>query len=94
MLMTEIAGVKFDVLTAGDVFDGNVAGGDAGVEFGVSWDANFEIDVIARATADVKLGVATGAGEGDSGGRRFWSLSFGDVHRELSVFGADNADIA
>src|SRR5882672_9700355 len=90
----EIAGVKFDVLTAGDVFDGNVAGGDAGVEFGVSWDANFEIDVIARATADVKLGVATGAGEAIAEVVDFVFVLSGDVHRELSVFGADNADIA
>lgn len=90
----EIAGVELNVLAAGDVFDGDVAGGDAGIEFGVSRDANFEIDVVARASAYMKFGVATGTSEAVAEVVDFVLVLSGDVHAEFSVLGADNADIA
>jgi len=59
------------VLAAGDVLDGDVAGGNARVEFGVSRDADFDVEIIARAAGDVKFGAAGGTGEAGNEGRRF-----------------------
>lgn len=90
----EIAGVKFDVLAAGNVFDGHIAGGDAGVKLGITRDVDFDIEVIARAAANVKFSVAARAGEAIAQVVDVVLVFAGDVHGELSVFCAEDANIA
>lgn len=90
----EIAGVEFDVLAAGDVFDGDVAGGNASVEFGISRDADFDVEVIARATGDVEFGAAGGAGEAVTKVIDFILVSAGDIDGDFSIIAADDANVA
>jgi len=90
----EIAGAEFDVFAAGDVLDGDVTGGNAGVEFGISWDADFDVEVIARAAGDVEFGAAGGTGEAVTKIVDFIFVPAGDVDGELSFVAADDADCA
>jgi len=88
----EIAGAELDVLAAGDVLDGDVAGGNARVEFGVSRDADFDVEIIARAAGDVKFGAAGGTGEAVTKVVDFVFVPAGDIDGQLSFVAADDAD--
>ena len=90
----EIAGAEFDVLASGDVFDGDVAGGNAGVEFGISRDADFDVEIIARAAGEVEFGAAGGTGEAVTKVVNFVFVPAGDIDGELSFVAADDADSA
>src|SRR5882757_3758636 len=88
----EIAGAEFNVLAAGDVLDGDVAGGNAGVEFGVARDADFDVEIIARAAGDVKFGADGGTGEAVTKVVDFVFVPSGDIDGQLSFVAADDAD--
>ena len=90
----EIAGVEFDVLATRDVFDGDVARGNARVEFGIPRDADFDVEVIARTTGDMKFGAARRTGEAITKIVDFVFVPAGDIDGELSFVAADNADAA
>src|SRR5882724_2698008 len=90
----EIAGAEFDVLAAGDVFDGDVTSGNARVQFGVSRDADFDAEVVARAAGDVEFGAARRTGEAITKVVNLAFVPAGDVDGEFSVFAADNANVA
>src|SRR5882724_8525313 len=90
----EIAGAEFDVLASGDVFDDDVAGGNAGVEFGISRDADFDVEIVARAAGDVKFGAAGGTGEAVTKVVDFVFVPAGDIDGQLSFVAADDADSA
>ena len=88
----QVTGVEFDVFAAGDVFDGDVAGGNARVEFQIAWNADFDGEVIARPATQTKFGAAGSAPEAITEVFDFVLVSAGDVHGEFSVFGANDAD--
>ena len=90
----EIAGAEFDVLATGDVLDGDVAGGNSCVEFGISRNADFDVEVITWTAGDVKFGAARGISEVVTEIFDFVFVSAGDIDGELSIFGADDADSA
>src|SRR5204863_9319234 len=60
----------------------------------ISWDADFDVEVIARTAGDVKFGAAGGTGEAVTKVVNFVFVPAGDIDGELSFVAADDADSA
>lgn len=90
----QVSGVEFDVLAAGDVFDSDIACGNACVEFGAAWNADFDSQIVMRAAGEMKFGVTGSIDQAIAEIVNLVLIFSGDIHGEFSVLAANDADIA